>query len=57
MTFTFGKPIAMGKYKGATDHETLWAVRERVEDAVTQLMQLMQEAIDYLEERRAGSGV
>ncbi len=54
MTFTFGKPIATGKYKGATGQETLWAVRERVEDAVTQLMQ---EAIDYLEERRAGSGV
>jgi 1-acyl-sn-glycerol-3-phosphate acyltransferase len=52
--FKFGKPIATGKYKGATDHDTLWEVRERVEDAVTQLMQ---EAIDYLEEKRAGSGV
>ncbi len=47
--FNFGKPISTRKYKGATDHDTLWEVRERVEDAVTGLMQ---DAIDYLEEER-----
>lgn len=47
--FKFGKPIPTSKYKGATDEDTLWEVRERVEDAVTQLMR---EAIDYLEEKR-----
>ena len=52
--FNFGKPISTKKYKGATDEDTLWEVRERVEDAVTQLMQ---EAIDYLEEKRADSTV
>ena len=50
MIFKFGKPISTRKYKGATDPDTLWEVRERVEDAVTTLMQ---EAIDYLEERGA----
>jgi 1-acyl-sn-glycerol-3-phosphate acyltransferase len=48
--FNIGKPIPTKKYKGATDEDTLWEVRERVEDAVTQLMQ---EAIDYLGEKRA----
>lgn len=48
--FKFGKPISTRKYKGATDPDTLWEVRERVEDAVTTLMQ---EAIDYLEARGA----
>ncbi len=52
MIFKFGKPISTRKYKGATDPDTLWEVRERVEDAVTTLMQ---EAIDYLEERGAGT--
>ena len=47
--FKFGKPIAMHKYKSATDPDTLWEVRERVEDAVTQLMQ---QAIDYLEQKQ-----
>jgi 1-acyl-sn-glycerol-3-phosphate acyltransferase len=48
MIFKFGKPISTRKYKGATDPDTLWEVRERVEDAVTTLMQ---EAIDYLQDR------
>jgi 1-acyl-sn-glycerol-3-phosphate acyltransferase len=52
--FKFGKPIATRKYKGATDQDTLWEVRERVEDAVTQLMQ---ECIDYLEQKRADGAV
>ena len=47
--FKFGKPISTRKYKGATDDDTLWEVRERVEEAVTQLMR---EAVDYLEENR-----
>ncbi|HEY6131368.1 MAG TPA: lysophospholipid acyltransferase family protein [Halioglobus sp.] len=47
--FNFGKPIPTKKYKGSTDEETLWEVRERVEDAVTQLMR---GAIEYLEEKR-----
>jgi 1-acyl-sn-glycerol-3-phosphate acyltransferase len=47
--FKFGKPISTRKYKGATDDDTLWEVRERVEEAVTQLMR---EAVDYLEESR-----
>ena len=48
--FNFGKPISTRKYKGATDQDTLWEVRERVEDAVTGLMQ---DATDYLEAKRA----
>lgn len=52
IVFNFGKPIATKKYKGATDEDTLWEVRERVEDAVRQLMQ---ESVEYLEEKRAGS--
>jgi 1-acyl-sn-glycerol-3-phosphate acyltransferase len=52
--FKFGKPIPTKKYKGATDEDTLWEVRERVEDAVTALMQ---EAIDYLEKKRAVNAV
>jgi 1-acyl-sn-glycerol-3-phosphate acyltransferase len=47
--FKFGKPISTRKYKGSTDPDTLWEVRERVENAVTGLMQ---EAVDYLEEKR-----
>jgi 1-acyl-sn-glycerol-3-phosphate acyltransferase len=49
MVFKFGKPISTRKYKGATDEDTLWEVRVRVEDAVTRLMQ---EAMDYLEEKQ-----
>ena len=47
--FNFGKPISTRKYNGATDHDTLWEVRERVEDAVTRLMQ---DATEYLEAKR-----
>jgi 1-acyl-sn-glycerol-3-phosphate acyltransferase len=46
MIFNFGKPISTRKYKGATDQDTLWEVRERVEDAVTGLLR---DATDYLE--------
>ncbi len=38
MVFAVGKPISTRRYKGATDEDTLWEVRERVEDAVTGLM-------------------
>ena len=38
MVFVFGKPISTRKYRGAADTNTLWEVRERVEDAVTGLM-------------------
>lgn len=48
MIFKFGKPIPTAKYKGAIDEDTLWEVRERVEDAVTGLMQ---EAMDYLDSK------
>jgi len=47
--FNFGKPISTRKYKGATDPDTLWEVRERVEDAV---MKLMQQSKAYLQERQ-----
>jgi len=47
--FKFGKPISTRKYKGATDPDTLWEVRERVEDAVTTLMH---QSIDYLEKQQ-----
>jgi 1-acyl-sn-glycerol-3-phosphate acyltransferase len=47
--FKFGKPISTKKYKGATDPDTLWEVRERVEVAVTRLMY---EAMDYLRDKR-----
>jgi len=49
MIFKFGKPISTSKYKGATDPDTLWEVRERVEDAVTKLMK---QSIEYLESRQ-----
>lgn len=49
MVFNFGKPISTLKYKGATDEDTLWEVRERVEDAVTGLMQ---KSMEYLEKKR-----
>lgn len=54
IVFNIGKPISTRKYRGATDKDTLWEVRERVEDAVSQLMQ---GAIVHLEKksvRRAG---
>jgi 1-acyl-sn-glycerol-3-phosphate acyltransferase len=47
--FKFGKPISTRKYKGATDPDTLWEVRERVEEAVTTLMH---QSIKYLEKRQ-----
>lgn len=50
--FKFGKPISTRKYKGATDPDTLWEVRERVEEAVTKLMH---QSIDYLEKKRASA--
>ncbi|MEZ5503412.1 MAG: lysophospholipid acyltransferase family protein [Halioglobus sp.] len=50
IVFKFGKPISTRKYKGSTDTDTLWEVRERVEAAVTELMQ---DCIDYLEAKRA----
>jgi 1-acyl-sn-glycerol-3-phosphate acyltransferase len=46
IVFNIGKPISTRKYKGATDPDTLWEVRERVEEAVTELMQ---SSIDHLE--------
>lgn len=49
MVFNFGKPISTRKYKGATDEDTLWEVREQVEDAVTRLKQ---QAIDHLARKR-----
>jgi len=52
MVFNFGRPISTRSYKGATDEDTLWEVRERVEDAVTGLMQ---QSIDYLAARRRGA--
>jgi hypothetical protein len=47
--FNFGKPISTRTYKGATDEDTLWEVRERVEDAV---QGLRQQAIDHLAKKR-----
>jgi len=49
MVFNFGKPISTRKYKGATDEDTLWEVRERVEDAV---LDLRQRAVDHLAKKR-----
>jgi len=48
MVFAVGRPISTRKYKGATDEDTLWEVRERVEEAVTGLME---KAIRHLEEK------
>ncbi len=48
IVFNFGKPISTRKYKGATDEDTLWEVRERVESAVTGLMQ---KSMEYLEKK------
>lgn len=52
--FNFGKPISTKKYRGATDEDTLWEVRERVENAVTRLMQ---ESLEHLAESRPQSAV
>lgn len=49
MVFNFGKPISTKKYKGAIDDDTLWEVRERVEAAVTGLME---KSMDYLEKKK-----
>lgn len=50
IVFSFSKPISTAKYKGATDDDTLWEVRERVKDAVTRLKR---EAAAYVKEVRA----
>ncbi len=49
IVFNFGKPISTARYRGSIKPKSLWAVREKVEAAVKELMQ---ESEDYLREKK-----